>query len=85
MNITAMQEDFTDDFYKKFISDTYEDERGRTICVDTNKLCFTTKTQARKFRKHYEKKYNSYFRIYTCEHCGYFHFATTDNKFKKNK
>lgn len=85
MNNLAPQEDFTDDFYKKFINETFEDERGRTICETTNKLCFKTKTQARNFRKHYELKYGSYFRIYVCEHCGLFHFATTDDKYKKNQ
>jgi hypothetical protein len=84
MNSIAPQEEFTDDFYKKFISETFEDERGRTICEVTNKLCFETKTQARKLRKHYEIKYGKFFRIYVCEHCNKFHLSSTDSKYKKN-
>ena len=65
-------------------SKTYVDlEDGRTKCNLQNKVCYETKTQAKKARKMYELKYSTYYRVYQCD-CGYFHLTTIDDKWKKN-
>jgi hypothetical protein len=48
------------------------------ICAETGKLCYTTKTQAKKHRKMMQFKYHCKYRIYQCEHCNLFHYTTKE-------
>jgi hypothetical protein len=64
---------------------TFKDNRGFEICIFSNKICFATKTQAKKHRKDFELKYHKFFRVYQCDDCHMWHLSTADTKYLKNK
>ena len=69
---------------EKYVQTTFE-QRGRTYCYMSGKVCYPTKTQAKKDRATKELKYGSNYRVYLCDDCNLFHLATTDSKWNKNK
>ena len=76
-----------DEFYQKY-SKTFVDHRSILKCEKSDKICYATKTQAKKHRKEFEQKYHQYYKVYLCDEidgCGFYHLSTVDNKFLKNK
>ena len=80
---------------KKTIENPYEELREnpsltlisgeRRTCFHMLKVCYTTKTQARKARRMLEVKYLKSFQIYPCKFCGYYHLTTCQSRYDKNK
>ena len=90
MDEEILTPDFSDEFYQKYNVDlnTHVDH-GIRKCRMRSKICYSTKTQAKKARKEFEKQYRGqYYRVYLCDcgdrACGYWHLAKTDDKYKKN-
>jgi hypothetical protein len=71
-------EEFQDDFYQKHL------EEPESFCYKTNKISFVTKTQAKKNRPRFERKYRTYFGVYQCEFCKDWHLTTVDKDERKN-
>ena len=78
--IKKVDHSFDDDFYQKYVT-----PQTKTICEQSGKVGYKTKTQAKKARKTLEKRYNKFFRVYDCPLCGEIHLATVENKYKKNQ
>ena len=77
--------EFDDVFYQKYnVKVRSKHQCASGFCVAAKKLCFNTKTQARKNRRDLELKHNKYFRMYLCEHCQQWHLASTNDKTQKN-
>lgn len=65
--------EYHDSFYQKHNED-------QEFCDKTNKICYPTKTQAKKQRKDLELKYQTYYSVYCCPHCDKWHLTTVDSK-----
>jgi hypothetical protein len=79
--------EFDDFFYQKYnaMFEPKKDSHGIGVCKKSGKLCFATKTQARKNRRQFEQEHRANFGIYPCVHCGKFHLFSVDDKWSKNK
>ena len=75
---------FEDEFYQKY-SKTFHDYRNILKCGESDKICYATKTQAKKHRKEFERKYGKYYKVYECDQCKFWHLSTVEDKLKKNK
>lgn len=78
MALEELCDEFQDDFYQKHL------ETPESFCFKTNKMAFATKTQAKKHRPRFERKYGTYFGVYLCEHCKEWHLTTVDKDERKN-
>lgn len=69
----------------KVVNSPCKNNPTRRVCVASNKTCYATKTQARKYRKVIELIFNKMFQMYQCPHCAEWHLTRTNNKWRRNK